>query len=79
MSKLCIYHYNAHNIISIIYLAHQASSLRKPNLHAAYITHKNVRIINNSQFNCMSKSMWHIIVHMQMGCFQIYEKHIITS
>ena len=79
MSKLCIHHYNARNIISIIYLAHQSSSLTKPNLDATYITHKNVRIINNFEFNCMSKSMWYIIVYMQMVCFQIYEKHIIIG
>ena len=73
-SKLCIYHYNAHNIILIIYLAPKASSLRKPNLHAPYITNKIVRIVNNFQFKCMSKKMWHIIIHMQIRCLQMYEK-----
>ena len=79
MSKLCIYHYNAPNIISIVYLAHQASSMRKLNLHAAYITYKNIRIINNSQFNLMSKRIWHIIVHMQIRCLQMHEKYIIIG
>ena len=79
MSKLFIFHYNAYNIISIIYLAHQASSLRKSNFYAAYITHKIVRIINNFQFNCMSKRIWNIIVYMQIRCLQMHEKHIIIG